>query len=245
MNTVPFQNFFKLEARLGTGYGCSVSTLPVYSIGAVARMLGIPAATLRTWEERYGLPVPARSPGGHRVYTRDQVDQLRFVKARVEQGMAPADAHRLLSEQLAAGGSPLVNPEGSATRLLILLAERDPYAAELEEYFLRTEGYEVAMSMDAGDALRKFQQLIPSLIVIDLLISGGAGLELCRRLKQRGDVPVLAISTLETSDDALEAGADAFLQKPLDPLQLVSAVQDLLGASAFLLPSGPSVGASQ
>jgi DNA-binding NarL/FixJ family response regulator len=48
---------------------------------------------------------------------------------------------------------------------------------------------------------------------------------------------VLAISTLETSDQALEAGADGFLQKPLDPLQLVSAVKDLLGASAFLRPS--------
>ena len=71
-------------------------------------------------------------------------------------------------------------------------------------------------------------------MVIDLLISGGSGLQLCRQLKQRSRVPVLAISTLETSDQALEAGADGFLQKPLDPLQLVSAVKDLLGASAFL-----------
>lgn len=47
---------------------------------------------------------------------------------------------------------------------------------------------------------------------------------------------MLAISTLETSDDALEAGADAFLQKPLDPLQFVSTVKDLLGSSAFLRP---------
>ena len=71
-------------------------------------------------------------------------------------------------------------------------------------------------------------------MVIDLLISGGSGLQLCRQLKLRSRVPVLAISTLETSDQALEAGADGFLQKPLDPLQLVSAVKDLLGASAFL-----------
>jgi DNA-binding response OmpR family regulator len=78
---------------------------------------------------------------------------------------------------------------------------------------------------------------VPSLVVIDLLISGGGGLELCRQLKQRSDTPVLAISTLDTSDQALEAGADGFLQKPLDPLALVSAVKDLLGASAFLRPS--------
>jgi CheY-like chemotaxis protein len=232
--------FFNLEPPCRAGYGWSVTTFPVYSIGAVARMVGIPAATLRTWEERYRLPVPARSPGGHRVYTRDQIDQLRFVKAQVGQGIAPADAHRLLADRLDRGGSRFVSPDAISTRLLILLAERDPYAAELAEYFLRTEGYEVAMSLDVSDAARKSRQLAPSLIVIDLLISGGAGLELCRQLKRGSDLPVLAISTLERSDDALEAGADAFLQKPLDPLQLVSAVKDLLGVSAFLNPTGPS-----
>jgi DNA-binding transcriptional MerR regulator len=212
-----------------------VSGRPVYSIGAVAQMLGIPAATLRTWEERYGLPVPERSPGGHRVYSRDQVEQLRFVKAQLDQGIPPADAHRLLAER-AAGSVSFGAREAAGTRLLILLAERDPYAAELAEYFLRTEGYEVAAVLDAAEAARKFDELSPSMTVIDLLISPGSGLELCRQLKQRSRAPVLAISTLETSDQALEAGADGFLQKPLDPLQLVSAVKDLLGASAFLRP---------
>jgi DNA-binding transcriptional MerR regulator len=214
-----------------------VTSRPVYSIGAVARMLDIPPATLRTWEERYGLPVPERSPGGHRLYSRDQVDQLRFVKAQLAQGMAPADAHRLLAERLAAGSLSFGNPEPGRTRLLILLAERDPHAAELSEYFLRTEGYEVAAALDAAEAARMFEQLTPSMTVIDLLISPGSGLDLCRLLKQRSGAPVLAISTLETSDEALEAGADVFLQKPLDPLQLVSAVKDLLGTSAFLRPS--------
>jgi DNA-binding transcriptional MerR regulator len=214
-----------------------VSSRPVYSIGAVAQMLGIPPATLRTWEERYGLLVPERSPGGHRVYSRDQVEQLRFVKAQLDSGMSPADAHRLLAERAAAGSGSLGAPQAAETRLLILLAERNPYAAELTEYFLRTEGYEVAAALDATEAARKFDELAPSMTVIDLLISPGSGLELCRQLKQRSPAPVLAISTLETSDQALEAGADGFLQKPLDPLQLVSAVKDLLGASAFLRPS--------
>jgi CheY-like chemotaxis protein len=211
-----------------------VSSRPIYSIGAVGQMLGIAPATLRTWEERYGLPVPKRSPGGHRLYSRDQVDQLRFVKVQLDQGISPADAHRLLAERLAAGWLSFDEPEAGKTRLLVLLAERDPYAADLAEYFLRTEGYEVASALDATDATQKVEELTPSMTVIDLLISGGNGLELCRQLKQRSDAPILAISTLDTSDAALEAGADAFLQKPLDPLQLVSAVKDLLGASAFL-----------
>jgi CheY-like chemotaxis protein len=201
-------------------------------------MLDIPAATLRTWEERYGLPKPERSAGGHRLYSRDQVAQLRFVKAQLTAGMAPADAHRLLADRLAAGGLSVDESEPAAeTRLLVLLAERDPFAAELAEYFLRTEGYEVVSALDATDADRKFTELAPSVTVIDLLISGGSGLALCRQLKQHGNTPVLAISTLETSDEALEAGADGFLQKPLDPLQLVSAIKDLLGTSAFLRPS--------
>ena len=201
-------------------------------------MLDIPPATLRTWEERYGLLAPERSPGGHRVYSRDQVEQLRFVKAQLDSGMSPADAHRLLAERVAAGSVSLSAPEAAETRLLILLAERDPHAAGLAEYFLRTEGYEVAAALDAADATRRSEELTPSMTVIDLLISGGGGLELCRQLKQRSDAPILAVSTLDTSDAALEAGADAFLQKPLDPLQLVSAIKDLLGASAFLHTAG-------
>jgi CheY-like chemotaxis protein len=209
--------------------------LPVYSIGAVERMLGIPAATVRNWEERYGLVAPERSAGGHRLYTRTEVDHLRFVKEAVDRGLLPAEAHRLLGERLEHGGDfRSADEREPEARLLILLAERDPYAAEFTEFFLRTEGYDVALALDANDAVQKFEQLSPQLAVVELLISGGTGAELCRRLKE-GGVPVcLAISMLEARDEAFGAGADAFLHKPLDPLQFVSTVKDLLGKSAFL-----------
>ncbi len=213
----------------------------MYSIGAVERMVAIPAATVRNWEERYGLVKPARSDGGHRLYTRTQVEQLRFVKERVDRGMQPAEAHRLLGERLESGGDLRSAAEDEhAPRLLILLAERDPYAAELTEFFLRTEGYEVVSALDSDDAARKFDQRLPQLAVIELLISGGTGAELCRRLKEAGVPACLAISALQARDLALAAGADAFLQKPLDPLQFVSTVKDLLRTSAFL--QGPGSG---
>lgn len=206
----------------------------IYSIGAVERMLGIPAATVRNWEERYGLVKPERSAGGHRLYTRAQVEQLRFVKERLDRGLQPAEAHRLLGEELGRGGDFRPEEGEPGPRLLILLAERDPYAAEFAEFFLRTEGYEVVVALDADDAARKLERRLPQLAVVELLISGGAGGELCRRLKGAGVAACLAISTLEARDQALAAGADAFLQKPLEPLQLVSTVKDLLGESAFL-----------
>jgi DNA-binding transcriptional MerR regulator len=206
----------------------------VYSIGAVARMLGIPAATIRNWEERYETIVPERSPGGHRLYSRDQMERLRFIAAEVSRGLSAADAHRLLAEQSEAG-HPLVNEgQSRGTRLLVLLAERDPVAADLAEFFLRTEGYEVHLALAVGDAEERWLESRPQLAIVELMISGGQGAELCRRLKEHDAGCVLAISVLQARDEALAAGADAFLQKPLDPLEFVSTVKDLLGASALV-----------
>jgi len=206
---------------------------PVYSISAVARMLGVPSATLRTWEDRYALVVPERNSGGQRLFSRAQVEQLRFVKLRVADGMSASDAHRLLAEQLD-GGWPVVASADHSPHLLILLAEHDQYAAEFQEYFLRTEGFQVDVALSGDAATQSFLQHSPSLVVIELLISGGAGLSLCRSFKQGRDVPVVVVSALACRDQALEAGADAFLLKPLEPLQFVSTVRDLLGSSAFL-----------
>ena len=203
-------------------------------------MLGVSPSIIRTWEDRYGLVEPKRSAGGQRLYSRGEVEHLRFVKSRLDEGMQPADAHRLLAELLDSSRPPVVHrSEGGQPRILILLADRDPYAAELAEFFLQTEGYEVELSFDATETEHKFDDLGPSLTIVDLMISGGVGIDVCRELRERGAGSILAVSTLEARDEALAAGADAFLHKPLDPLQLVSTVRDLLGNSAFLHSSAP------
>ena len=207
---------------------------PIYSIGAVERMLGIPAATIRNWEQRYGLIAPQRSPGGHRLYARRQIEQLRFLKRELADGLQPAEAHRLLADAIAAGESLPRDEQPERPRVLILLAERDPFAAEFAEFFLRTEGYEVVLALDASEAERTSAERRPDLAVVEVMISGGTGAVLCRRLKDQGVSSCLAISALQVPDDALAAGADAFLQKPLDPLGFVSTVKDLLGRSAYL-----------
>jgi DNA-binding transcriptional MerR regulator len=207
---------------------------PIYSISAVAQMLDVPVATLRTWEDRYGQVVPERSESGRRLYTRQQLEQLKFVRAQMAGGMSAADAHRLLAERTD-GGRPLAGtPPEPAPRLLILLAESDQYAAEFGEYFLKTEGFEVVVTLSETQARQAFDAASPGVVIVDMLISGGMGLELCRSFKQRDGVAVVAVSALDAPELAMDAGADAFLPKPLEPLQLVSTVKDLLRHSAFL-----------
>lgn len=207
---------------------------PVYSISAVARMLDVPVATLRTWEDRYGEVVPARNASGHRLFTRRQVEQLRFIRAQMGEGASVADAHRVLAE-LTENGAPLISsPLHPAPRLLIQLAESDPYAAEFEEYFLKTEGFEVEVTLTEHAAREAFAAAAPAVVIIEVLISGGAGLALCRFFREQGGVALVVVSAVEAMDAAIDAGADAFLRKPLDPPQLVSAVRDLLRSSAML-----------
>ena len=208
---------------------------PVYSIGAVARMLEVPASTLRAWEERYSLITPRRSEGAQRLYSRTEVEQLRYIKSQIESGMSAADAHRVLSEELRAGHVPAAAAEPEALdRPLILIAERDPYAAGLAEYFLRTEGWEVVIALDATQATLHFQERSPDVVLIDMLLSGGAGFRLVGEFAAERRAQVVAVSAIDSSQEAMRSGAAAFMLKPIEPLVLVSTIRDLLGTSALV-----------
>jgi DNA-binding transcriptional MerR regulator len=206
-----------------------VSEQGIYSIGALARMLGVSPTTLRSWEDRYGVVVPERSAGSQRLYSRAQLDQLLFVCRRMEAGLSAADAHRALADRIASN-TGLADEHTGPGEHAILLVERDPYAAELAEYFLRTEGYDVNVVRSIADGERVIAEAQVDLAIVDLMIGGGAGLQFCRKFAAR--VTVLAVSALDQHDRALEAGAQAFMRKPLDQLALVSATRDLIGTSA-------------
>ncbi len=76
----------------------------MFTVSGAARQLGIPAATLRTWERRHGIGPSGRSAGGHRRYTSDDLIRLRAMRTLVETGVPPAQAAGLAT--LAAGGPP-------------------------------------------------------------------------------------------------------------------------------------------
>jgi DNA-binding transcriptional MerR regulator len=228
--------YLHLPIRTGTRQieckSMSETGRPIFSISAAARMLGLPIATIRTWEDRYGLVVPHRNASGHRLYRRDEVEQLRFVRACMADGASAADAHRLLAERIDAG----VPVPAHGTRLLILLADHDRYSAEYQERLLLAEGFDVQVALTEEEARRSLVEKSPSLVVVDLLVSGGTGLDLCRFCKRHGRAPVVAVSVLQSRDLALDAGADAFLLKPLEPSRLTSTVRELLGSGAVLVP---------
>jgi DNA-binding transcriptional MerR regulator len=212
----------------------------VYSIGAVGRMLAIPASTLRAWEDRYGVLAPHRSLGSQRLYSRAQVEQLRYIKSQMDSGMSAADAHRLLVHEIERGQLPAPPAmEAAGTRPLILIAERDPYAASLAEYFLRTEGYRVVTALNAQQASLDFDEHAPDVVLIDLVLSGGAGFRLLADFASQGSCQILAVSAIDSADEALHLGASAFLRKPVDSLTLVSTVRDLLGTSALVRSAPP------
>src|SRR5262249_42090009 len=134
-------------------------SVPLFSIGAVARMLDLSAATIRTWETRYGDLVPQRSQGGQRLYSRDQVDQLRSGRDEVARGRRPGEAHRLLAERVARGDS------FGGTRLRVLLAESRLGAATVLKELLGADAFEVLLATDAETAERTFEELGPAVVV--------------------------------------------------------------------------------
>ena len=193
---------------------------PVYSIGAVARMLNVPAATLRAWEERYSLITPARSSGAQRLYSRVQVERLRHLKAQVDAGISPADAHRLLADELAAGHVPHAAADEmseESSRPLILIAEKDPYAADLTEYLLRTEGFEVATALNATQATMNFEERSPDIVLMDIGMPGRDGIEATHAIHGRdpGQHVVIYTGSDEYGDVARadDAGAVGYLHK--------------------------------
>lgn len=90
------------------------STSPAFNLKAVLKQTGIAADTLRAWERRYGLPMPQRSPGGHRLYSQRDVETVKWLIKRQEAGLSISRAVDLWNEQIASGADPLAGSSPAA-----------------------------------------------------------------------------------------------------------------------------------
>lgn len=130
-----------------------------------------------------------------------------------------------LTPQLQQSGS---NREG---RAIILVVERDPHIRELESYFLNEAGFTVNFAADGMDALERARLVRPDIIITEVLVPKLDGLALCRTVKTDPTlqhIVMLVFSILAVQSRAQEAGADAFLMKPLAEKRLVETVRQLL-----------------
>ncbi len=118
----------------------------------------------------------------------------------------------------------------SSRPVLVAAAARDPFASQLVQ-LLRSEGREVIVARRTDTAMKLATARRPAAIVLDTVLPDGDGLLLCRRLKGNaatGDIPVFCFSVVMARDRCLEAGADGFMQKPLEQDILLDRVRDIL-----------------
>ena len=116
----------------------------------------------------------------------------------------------------------------------LLLVEDDPALSELLEYRFASEGYDVRVTGDGDEALVLAAEEAPDLVILDWMIEGTSGIEVCRRLrrdKATAHVPIIMLTAREAEDDrirGLDTGADDYVTKPFSPRELLARVAAVL-----------------
>jgi len=117
----------------------------------------------------------------------------------------------------------------------ILVVDDDPTVSDVVRRYLERAGYQVRLAADGHGALASFARDRPDLVVLDLMLPGIDGLEVCRRLRTGADgVPIVMLTALGEESDrvlGLQLGADDYVTKPFSPRELVLRVQSVLRRS--------------
>ncbi len=113
----------------------------------------------------------------------------------------------------------------------LLLVEDEASIAEGLTITLEAEGFEVAWVKDGREAVPTWERVRPDLVVLDLMLPGMSGTEICRTLRARSDVPIIMLTARDAEVDrvvGLELGADDYLTKPFSTRELVARIRAIL-----------------
>lgn len=113
----------------------------------------------------------------------------------------------------------------------VLVVDDEPNIREVVSLYLRRDGHAVVSAGDGDEALRLFQQTQPDLVVLDLMLPGLSGLEVCRRLQANRRVPLIMLTAKGEEEDrivGLGVGADDYMVKPFSPRELAARVEAVL-----------------
>ncbi len=117
------------------------------------------------------------------------------------------------------------------TATTVLIVEDEPTIAETLAYLLREDGFAVALADTGPGGLQAFQTLAPDLILLDLMLPGMNGLEVCRTIRRTSNVPIIMVTARAAELEkvvGLEAGADDYMTKPFSIAELRARIHALL-----------------
>jgi two-component system OmpR family response regulator len=124
----------------------------------------------------------------------------------------------------------------------VLVVDDDPAIRDVVRFALGRAGFEVVEAADGPAALERFGAAAPDLVILDVMLPGLDGIEVCRALRRSSAVPILFLSSKEDEVDrvvGLELGGDDYLGKPFSPRELVARVRALLRRAAPSAPAPP------
>lgn len=117
----------------------------------------------------------------------------------------------------------------------ILVVEDEASVAEVVERYLIRDGHQVQLVHDGRDALTAFHDFKPDVVVLDIMLPGMDGLEICRKVRERSQTPVIMLTARSEEIDkliGLEIGADDYVTKPFSPRELAARVKTVLRRSS-------------
>jgi DNA-binding response OmpR family regulator len=113
----------------------------------------------------------------------------------------------------------------------VLIVDDDRKLIELVRVYLEKDGYRVVAAKDGQEALRLARSQAPNLVVLDWLLPGMSGLEVCRAVRAESNVPIIMLTAMASEEDkliGLDLGADDYLTKPFSPRELLARIRALL-----------------